>query len=300
MIFVDRFWSTGINTQAEDRIHRVGQTSNGCLYIDLVLDHPIDHLVHDVLSRKEHYVNAIDQAAGVRTSLREILPNVQLSTTLMLASTVRYRKKPPARYSDLIKSFQDTQNKGLKHPTIRLQLENGDPVFLRMSWSGSEAGNVLATEGGWGTPLYGRVTSHGKPQRFKNSNQQVLDLLDRANENLGEVAKSHGDATGVCCFCGQALTNDESKDRGYGEVCATKWGLTYNRRRNQNNKVLGDLSVYDLVMAFFEGGVEGISKLQKHGKVSREALSEAIVAVKKSSDSDTGDLQRFLDSLPEG
>ena len=53
MIFMDWSWSDADNKQAEDRICRMGQTSNKCLYIDLILDHWIDEIVAEACHRKQ-------------------------------------------------------------------------------------------------------------------------------------------------------------------------------------------------------------------------------------------------------
>lgn len=57
MIFVDREWVPALNTQAEDRIHRIGQDL-GCLYLILVADHPIDRLLDEELSEKTQMIKA--------------------------------------------------------------------------------------------------------------------------------------------------------------------------------------------------------------------------------------------------
>lgn len=55
MIFVDRTWSPAMNSQAEDRICRIGQT-RGCVYTDIVTDHPLDVLLMETLQDKRELV----------------------------------------------------------------------------------------------------------------------------------------------------------------------------------------------------------------------------------------------------
>lgn len=52
MIFVDMSYTPAENTQAEDRINRIGQTASNCHYIRLVSEHPVDRRVHDLLVEK--------------------------------------------------------------------------------------------------------------------------------------------------------------------------------------------------------------------------------------------------------
>lgn len=62
MIFVDLFWSPGVNDQAEDRIHRIGQ-KNACLYRTLQSDHPIDALVANLIAEKQERIEATVDAS---------------------------------------------------------------------------------------------------------------------------------------------------------------------------------------------------------------------------------------------
>ena len=63
MVFVDRFWTPGLNNQAEDRIHRIGQ-EKPCMYIDLVANHAIDHLVTNLLTKKKSFNEVVERAAS--------------------------------------------------------------------------------------------------------------------------------------------------------------------------------------------------------------------------------------------
>lgn len=55
-VFMSNSYSYGERTQAEDRIHRIGQHSN-CTYIDLVMQNSIDNHIHRTLQRKESLSN---------------------------------------------------------------------------------------------------------------------------------------------------------------------------------------------------------------------------------------------------
>lgn len=58
MVFVDRSWNPMENSQAEDRIHRIGQ-ENACQYIDLVCEHPLDEALHQTLAIKHRMVEKV-------------------------------------------------------------------------------------------------------------------------------------------------------------------------------------------------------------------------------------------------
>lgn len=57
-LFVDLDWTPAANTQAEDRICRIGQTSNKVEIIRMVSDHPLDIHVNNLLSKKMALIEA--------------------------------------------------------------------------------------------------------------------------------------------------------------------------------------------------------------------------------------------------
>lgn len=64
-LFVDREWNPRTNVQAEDRIHRIGQTGERVSYIDLVDDHPLSLHVAGLIRAKEESISAmVDGAAA--------------------------------------------------------------------------------------------------------------------------------------------------------------------------------------------------------------------------------------------
>jgi SWI/SNF-related matrix-associated actin-dependent regulator 1 of chromatin subfamily A len=63
MILVDLEWTPGINSQAEDRIHRIGQ-GRSCLYQHLVLAHPLEARIWGLLQEKRDMVAHTVEAAA--------------------------------------------------------------------------------------------------------------------------------------------------------------------------------------------------------------------------------------------
>jgi len=55
-VFMSNSYSYGERTQAEDRIHRIGQDKN-CTYIDLLMKKSVDVSIHNTLRRKESLSN---------------------------------------------------------------------------------------------------------------------------------------------------------------------------------------------------------------------------------------------------
>jgi len=63
-IFVDRLFTPSLNSQAEDRIYRIGQ-SRGVQIIDLVAAHALDRRLYQILATKQELIDdAINAAAG--------------------------------------------------------------------------------------------------------------------------------------------------------------------------------------------------------------------------------------------
>jgi hypothetical protein len=57
-LFVDLDWVPTWNTQAEDRIHRIGQDAEKVLITRMVSDHPLDKHVHALLAAKTAMISA--------------------------------------------------------------------------------------------------------------------------------------------------------------------------------------------------------------------------------------------------
>jgi SNF2 family DNA or RNA helicase len=60
MVFAENTWSLNTRSQLEDRIHRIGQTGDSCLYIDLA-GTPLDRRIVNALQMKESVFNAVFQ-----------------------------------------------------------------------------------------------------------------------------------------------------------------------------------------------------------------------------------------------
>jgi SWI/SNF-related matrix-associated actin-dependent regulator 1 of chromatin subfamily A len=58
-VFVDLDWTPAINSQAQDRLHRIGQTAESVLYVRFTSDHPLDLHIHNLIVKK---MDLIDRA----------------------------------------------------------------------------------------------------------------------------------------------------------------------------------------------------------------------------------------------
>jgi SWI/SNF-related matrix-associated actin-dependent regulator 1 of chromatin subfamily A len=63
MIFVDLDWTPANNSQAEDRICRIGQTADSLLITVLNASHPLDNRVNELIDIKLRYIDTVNAAA---------------------------------------------------------------------------------------------------------------------------------------------------------------------------------------------------------------------------------------------
>lgn len=71
MIFVDLDWTPALNHQARDRINRIGQEAESLTYTTLVVDHPLDERVSELLRWKtELFKASIEASSDVMAAAR--------------------------------------------------------------------------------------------------------------------------------------------------------------------------------------------------------------------------------------
>lgn len=91
-IFVDLPWTPADLQQAEDRIHRLGQT-NPCLYTYLVADHQLDRWLVGLLGRKKEIEAASVRAAAVKVP--DVGPPAVPATAAIVAAPDARRQARP-------------------------------------------------------------------------------------------------------------------------------------------------------------------------------------------------------------
>lgn len=68
------------------------------------------------------------------------------------------------------------------------------------------------------------VRMYVSDERVKISRSLQYDVLDAIGTDPAAAAARYGHEIGKCGICGRKLTNDESRARGIGPICAEKWG----------------------------------------------------------------------------
>lgn len=103
---------------------------------------------------------------------------------------------------------------------------------VTLSLCGSQSkytGEINVTDGGrYGEgKWYGRINKEGGFVRGKAATDELVEFLKDFGSEPERIAAENGKASGRCCFCSKALTDERSTDVGYGPVCAKKWGLSW-------------------------------------------------------------------------
>lgn len=126
-----------------------------------------------------------------------------------------------------------TARKHLKHPKVKLALEDGSPVVLSVAGPGAKVpGSVNVTDGGaYGSnKWYGRIATTGAWEVSKaagSASTSIAALLTRFASEPEAVAAAYGKLVGSCCFCSRTLTDKRSTEVGYGPICAGHFGLAW-------------------------------------------------------------------------
>src|SRR5262245_20611227 len=79
----------------------------------------------------------------------------------------------------------------------------------------------------------GRVTVEGEYQPARAANGRTDAIARRLGElaaDPAKVAAEHGRLTGRCCFCNRALSDERSTAVGYGETCASHYGVPWGSK----------------------------------------------------------------------
>lgn len=125
----------------------------------------------------------------------------------------------------------------LKFPKLLVRV-NGQDLRLQIAGPAAKSPgtiSVSSTERAYGDRTwYGRITrdgvyepSHRVPVETTTAIAQALRALA---QDPAKVAADYGKITGCCCFCSLPLTDKRSLAVGYGQTCATHWGVPWGSK----------------------------------------------------------------------
>lgn len=129
MLFVDLEWTPALNSQAEDRIYRIGQ-DRGCLIKILTADHVVDNRVNELLVHKQNLIDATVDASAVKgrpysskTARKpapapepvEEAPEVDTASALLDAETKPKPAPRPKKFRQPVGEQEEWAARGLRH-----------------------------------------------------------------------------------------------------------------------------------------------------------------------------------------
>lgn len=131
-------------------------------------------------------------------------------------------------YIAIVELLGKAQTK-IKSPTITFEGEGVKASFGAAPLKGKNPGSVYVY---WACAYVGKISKEGELK----SNSAVIDKENaRKLENFMQklcadpagVASQYGQANGKCCFCHKTLTDPTSMQVGYGQTCASNYGLKW-------------------------------------------------------------------------
>jgi len=158
-----------------------------------------------------------------------------------IAKIVGQVENPPAKPDFLSKSTKVASmsgvvalmNKVKGFPKLWFKLPCGADLCIYKATDRSKyAGQLQLTGGAYGSAYYGRITQEGELFAYpegKAIEKELTDLLGRLGANPSEVASEYGKLTGTCSFCHRKLSDERSKEVGYGATCASNYDLPWGK-----------------------------------------------------------------------
>jgi hypothetical protein len=222
VLFIDYSWNPSDNEQTASRIRRIGQQADSCTQASMQADHPLVERMIELLTWKARMHAATLDGATTRTS------RVAEDANEAARALDTYRSRKPAeRTSERVSAFDTSVIKSIPAPQYRGAIHN-------------ESGNEISfwqidrpTEGRWAGWAFikqqvgpslnraGCIRPDGSQAGLTGPAMRALKIIAKDPE---AAAVLYGKELGVCAMCGKTLTNDESRERGIGPICAGKAG----------------------------------------------------------------------------
>ena len=211
VIFAELAWTPGDLSQAEDRLHRIGQTDS-VLIQHLVLEGSLDERMAQTIIAKQDMILRVTDALTVDP------------IALAHAATVRaclgrfLRELASAAYASEYPTGADEDAITAQIPCGYYALDGTDSaknetVFFRVD---------RPTEGKWvGRVFVQSLVGGHEPQRL--AREAAPSILRRiAAVGWREAVARYGRELNHCGLCSKELTDDESRQRGVGPTCWKK------------------------------------------------------------------------------
>lgn len=131
-------------------------------------------------------------------------------------------------------------NGGLKFPKIRLITKAGR--FVQLNFKSEDNTEVKVYVDGWQGHGYRKFAGQIEDNLMKPWIGRHGDLMSENDEDVkmllqefaldpAKVAKASASKLGCCSFCGKRLSDERSKEVGYGKTCASHYGLPWGGKK---------------------------------------------------------------------
>lgn len=143
---------------------------------------------------------------------------------------------PPSNTGITLKSllakFPTSRGNSNKWPGLRVAAESWRTFRVILSNDGSVA-IAKGAKGSDARKEFAEIDLASGVVKILNSRADKLKpLLEALWRDPVSFCDVHGKVTHVCCFCAAQLSTKESTERGYGPVCASRFGLPWGDRAN--------------------------------------------------------------------
>ena len=233
-VFVDLDWTPAGNSQAEDRLCRIGQHSAVFVTI-LVADHPLVERIVELLRDKKVIIDGsvTEAAKGKQTQASDLIAELEAREQEARAMADRMVESADERVElDKERAEQERAVSALRGSVIAggycLIEPDGKPLSF---WKVDVPEEGKSKWYGWlflkrqaGPDRYnvGGIRPNGQVVgKDDYSSAYVLDVLTRITQDPEAMAR-YGRELGVCGRCGLELTDDESRRLGIGPICRAK------------------------------------------------------------------------------
>lgn len=128
-------------------------------------------------------------------------------------------------------------NGGLQYPKVRLMTKGGQ--FVQLNFNAEDSDKVKVFVDGWQGHGFRKFAGLIEDNMLKPwdgrfgmlMNDDVKTLLQDFSMDPAKVAKASAGILGCCSFCGKRLSDERSKEAGYGQTCAKHYGLPWGGKK---------------------------------------------------------------------
>ena len=116
----------------------------------------------------------------------------------------------------------------LQKPKIRLMSK--DNRYVQLNFNRDKPKEINVYVDGWAGHGFRKFAGWIRddklvPYDSSRMSPDVVEIIKELAADPIQTAKAMAALLGVCLYCGQRLSDEDSKRRGYGPVCAEKWNL---------------------------------------------------------------------------